>query len=466
MKRGDIVELEISSPAFEGSSVGRIDNLVVFVPYAVPGDRIRARITRKKRKYAEGVIEEILEPSGDRTEPRCIHFGTCGGCSLQNARYEKQLEYKQLQVQALMERIGGFKEVEVKPVIPSQQQFEYRNKMEYTFGAQRWLTAEEIASGEKFSRDFALGLHIPKRFDRILDLTECHLQDPESMKILDTCRTTAVDRGWLPYNVINHTGYLRNLIVRRGINTGELMVNLVTTSKDSEKTELLSQILLENIPSITTILNSINPGPNPSTMEEEIILFGDGKLTDRIGDTTYQISPFSFFQPNTRQAEILFSTIRDAAALEGTEILYDLYCGLGAIGIYLAGMVKKVIGVESHSRSVELARNNAKINGAADCHFFDMDVLEALSHEFLAENGKPNLVVLDPPRAGLHPKVVSSLLETAPDRIVYTSCNPATQARDLNLLGADYDLGTVQPVDMFPQTWHIESVATLCRRKV
>jgi len=466
MKRGDIVELEISSPAFEGSAVGRIDNLVVFVPYAVPGDRIRARITKKKRKFAEAVIEEILEHSGDRTDPRCRHFGTCGGCTLQNARYEKQLEYKQLQVTALMERIGGFKGIKVEPVLASRQQFEYRNKMEFTFGASRWLTSEEIASGKKFSRDFALGLHVPKRFDRILDLTECHLQDQVSMKILDICRNTAVTREWLPYNVVDHTGYLRNLIIRRGINTGDLMVNLVTTARDPEKIEFLCKELLDNVPSITTILNCINSGPNPTAMEEEIILHGDGMLSDRIEDTTYRISPFSFFQPNTSQAEILFSTIRDAALLEETETLYDLYCGLGTISLYLSGMVKKVIGVETHSRSVELARQNAEINNAGNCIFYDMDVLNALEDDFIAENGKPDIVILDPPRAGLHSKAVSGLLKTAPKRIVYTSCNPATQARDLNLLGESYDLVSVQPVDMFPQTWHIESVATLHRRKV
>ncbi len=466
MKRGDIIELEISSPAFEGSAVGRVDNLVVFVPYAIPGDRIRARITKKKRKFAEAVIEEILEYSGDRTDPRCRHFGTCGGCTLQNARYEKQLEYKQLQVTALMERIGGFRDIKVAPVLPSRQQFEYRNKMEFTFGASRWLTSEEISSGEKFSRDFALGLHVPKRFDRILDLTECHLQDQVSMKILDICRNTAVSKGWLPYNVVDHTGYLRNLIIRRGINTGDLMVNLVTTAHDPEKIELLRRELLDNVPSITTILNCINSGPNPTTMEEEIILYGDGMLLDRIGDTTYMISPFSFFQPNTSQAETLFSTIRDAASLSETETLYDLYCGLGAISLYLSGMVKKVIGVETHSRSVELAHQNAEMNKASNCHFYDMDVLNALEDDFIAENGKPDIVILDPPRAGLHPKALSGLLKAAPERIVYTSCNPATQARDLNLLSESYDLVSVQPVDMFPQTWHIESVATLHRRKV
>ena len=466
MKRGDIVELEISSPAFEGSAVGRVDNLVVFVPYAVPGDRIRARITRKKRKFAEAVIEEILEPSGDRTDPRCIHFGTCGGCTLQNARYEKQLEYKQLQVTALMERIGGFRDIKVNPVLASGQQFEYRNKMEYTFGASRWLTSEEIASGEKFSRDFALGLHVPKRFDRILDLTECHLQDQVSMKILGICRGTAIEKGWTPYNVVDHTGYLRNLIIRRGINTGDLMVNLVTTASDPEKIEFLCKELLDNVPSITTILNCINSGPNPTAMEEEIILHGNGMISDRIGDITYNIAPFSFFQPNTRQAEVLFSAIREAAALEGTETLYDLYCGLGAISLFLSGSAKKVVGVETHTRSVELARKNAEEQGSGNCRFFDMDVLEALEPDFLAENGKPDIVILDPPRAGLHPKALTGLLSAEPERIVYTSCNPATQARDLNLLGESYDLVSVQPVDMFPQTWHIESVATLRRRKV
>ncbi len=467
MKRGDITELEISSPAFEGSAVGRIDNLVVFVPYAVPGDRVKVRITRKKRKFAEAVIEEILSPSEDRTEPKCRHFGACGGCTLQNARYEKQLEYKQLQVQALMERIGGFRDITVKPVMPSQLNFEYRNKMEFTFGASRWITSEEIASGEKISRDFALGLHIPKRFDRILDLTECHLQAPSSTQILDICRKTAKEEGWKPYNVIDHSGYLRNLIIRRGINTGDLMVNLVTTSNDPERTNFLGQRLLNEVPEISTILNTINSGPNPTTIDEQIVLHGSGMLSDRIGHALYSISPYSFFQPNTRQAEVLFSTIRDAAKVKESDTVYDLYCGLGAISIFVAGQGGKIIGVESHDRSVELARENAAANGAANCGFFSMDVLDSLEDVFLNENGKPDIIILDPPRAGLHPKVVSKLMDAAaPRRIVYTSCNPATQARDLKLLSEKYDLIEVQPVDMFPQTWHIESVATLHKRNV
>ncbi len=466
MKRGDTVELEISAPAFEGSALGRIENLVIFVPYAVPGDRIRARITRKKKKYAEAVIEEVLEPSGDRVEARCRHFGTCGGCTLQNAVYEKQLEYKHQMVQGLMERIGGFRGIEVSPVIPSSQQYEYRNKMEFSFGASRWLTAEEIASGARLSRDFALGLHVPKRFDRVLDLKECHLQGQVGMRILGICRETAVAMGWKPYNVSDHSGYLRNLVIRRGINTGELMVNLVTTSIEPERADYLAKELLSKVPEITTILNSINSGPNPATIEEEIILHGSGMLTDRIGPITYTIAPFSFFQPNTRQAEILFAAIRDAASPTKNDTLYDLYCGLGAISLYLAGQAGSIIGVETHARSVELARENARKNGMENCSFFAMDVLESLEAGFLRENGRPDIVILDPPRMGLHPETVSRLLDAAPEKIVYTSCNPATQARDLNLLHERYDLSSVQPVDMFPQTWHIESVATLHLRKV
>lgn len=466
MKRGDLVELEISSPAFEGSAVGRIENLVVFVPYAVPGDRITAKIKRKRKKYAEAVIEKLLVPSPDRIEARCVHFGVCGGCTLQNADYQKQLEYKRTIVQELMERVGGLKQIMVEPVIPSPVQYEYRNKMEFSFGASRWLTSEEIASGEKLSRNFALGLHIPKRFDKILDLQECYLQHPSSTAILDICRKIALERHWTPYDVGSHSGYLRNLIIRRGINTGELMVNLVTTAYDPAKAELLMERVLEVEPTVTTFLNSINSGPNPTTIEEEHILLGDGMLRDRIGPITYRISPSSFFQPNTLQAENLLSTIKAAASPTPDDVVFDLYSGLGSISLFLAGTAGAVVGVESHARSVELAATNAPANGISNCRFYAGDVLEALQDDFFREYGRPDIVILDPPRVGLHPKAPSRILEAAPKKIIYTSCNPATQARDLSLLEEGYDIDSIQPVDMFPQTWHIESVATLRRRKV
>lgn len=466
MKRGDIIELDITSPAFEGSAVGRIDSMAVFVPFALPGDRIRARVTRKKKKFAEASIEEILSPSPDRVEAKCVHFGTCGGCRLQNADYEKQLEYKRSIVRELMKRIGGFKDIEVLPVMPSPRQYEYRNKMEFSFGARRWLTTDEIATGKKIERGFALGLHIPRRFDRILDLEECHLQEPVSMKILSLLRDTALEQNWSPYDTGEHKGYLRNLIIRVGINTGELMVNLVTTSREEERINHLGEILKQNFPEITTLLNSINPGPNPTLIEHEFVIFGSGMLRDRIGPFEYRISPSSFFQPNTLQAENLFATISAAASPEKGDTVYDLYCGLGAIGIYLSGEAGRIIGVESHTRSVELARENALLNDSDNCGFFAMDVLESLREEFIADNGRPDIVILDPPRAGLHPKAASRLLEASPKKIVYTSCNPATQARDLALLNEKYAVSSIQPIDMFPQTWHIESVATLHRRNV
>lgn len=461
--RGDRLELEIDSAAFEGTSVARLDELVVFVPFGVPGDRVQATITRKRRKYVEASIDEVISASPHRIEPQCKYFGTCGGCSLQNVEYEQQLIIKRQLVRDLLERIGGLKVPEVQRVLPSPRRYHYRNKMEFSFGTSRWLTREEIAGGSKLDRSFALGLHIPKRFDKVLDLEECYLQDSPSPQIVNWTREYARERGWPAYNSRTHEGYLRNLAIRMGAHTGDVMVNLVTASDLPERVRELSRALLERFPSISTIVNTINSTRSPVAVEAEIVYHGSGLIRDQVGDLIFQISPTSFFQPNPYQVEALFSEIRRIAEPARTSVVYDLYCGIGAISLFLSDSCSFVVGVENHQQSVRMAVSNAELNGIEGCRFFSADVLETLKPEFIRKNGKPDVLILDPPRAGLHPDVVKRVLKIGPRRIVYSSCNPATQARDLKLLAADYDILAVQPVDMFPQTFHIESVVGLGR---
>ncbi len=459
--RGDQLELEIDSAAYEGTTVARIDGLVVFVPYGVPGDRVRATITRKRRKYVEASIDEVVSASPHRVEPECRHFGLCGGCTLQNVEYEQQLKIKQELVKELLERIGGVQTPEVRPTIPSPQRYHYRNKMEFSFGTNRWLTREEIDSGEELQKGFALGLHIPKRFDKILDLEECHLQGPPSAEIVNRVREYVVEKGWPAYNSRSHEGYLRNLAIRMGSHTGEIMVNLITASDEPDRVNGLNTMLLEAFPSISTIVNSVNSTRSPVAVEKEIVCHGSGQIRERIQDLEFRISPTSFFQPNAYQAGNLFSEILRMAEPMKDSLIYDLYCGLGAISLFLARTCREVLGVENHQESVRMAANNAQLNGIENCRFVAADVVEALTPEFVRQNGKPDALVLDPPRAGLHPAVAKGLMRMKPKRIVYTSCNPATQARDLKILAEEYEILAVQPVDMFPQTYHIESVVAL-----
>lgn len=459
--RGDIVELDLESAAYEGSTVGRADNLVVFVPYGVPGDRVRALVRRKRRKYAEAVIEEVLEPSQSRVAPRCAHFGTCGGCNWQNVDYERQLAFKRQQVVDLLERVGGISDPPVESTLAAPEPFGYRNKMEFTFGARRWVSREEIESGRKLSRDFALGMHIPKRFDRILDLTECYLQADPSREIVNRVRRLALEHQWSAYNTRAHSGFLRNLVLRTGSNTGQWMVNLVTSRSEPERMELFSEALLGEFAGLTTLINSVNAGRSPVAAGEPVVLHGPGHISERLGSLEFQIGPTSFFQPNTRQAERLFEIIRDCAELRSRQTVYDLYCGLGAISLFVAPGVAHVVGIEAHPDSVRDARANASANGIDNCRFVTGDVRDALSSELITREGMPDVVIADPPRAGMHGDLCRRLIELRPRRIVYTSCNPATQARDLALLAGSYELERVRPVDMFPQTYHIEAVASL-----
>jgi 23S rRNA (uracil1939-C5)-methyltransferase len=463
--RGDLVELRIESAAYEGTSVGRLDRLVVFVPFGVPGDLAKVRIVRKRRRYLEGTIEELLEPSRHRTEPRCRHFGVCGGCRLQNMAYEEQLQIKQREVSALLERIGHLDGIEVLPTLPCPDPYFYRNKMEFSFGPKRWLTREEVESGREVARDFAAGLHIPKRYDRILDIQECYLQSEQTVPILECVRRLALARGWEPYDSREHQGFLRNLVIRVGQGTGEVMVALVTTRHDPACLRLVTEELLQSVPEVTTILNIVNSTRSPVASGDEGVVLGHGPgfIWEQLGHLRFRIAPGAFFQPNTKQAERLFGVIRELSDLEPDKNVYDLFCGMGAIGLFLSDQAERVVGVESWPESVDLARENARINGIENCAFFSGDAGEAFSSDFLQREGTPDVVILDPPRAGLPRGMVKRLMRHRPPRIVYTSCNPATQARDLGLLSEVYSVDMVQPVDMFPQTYHIEAVARLTR---
>lgn len=463
-KKGQTIELRVDSAAYEGFALGRLDGLVVFVRDAVPGDRVRAVVRKKKKNFLEAGLEEVLEPSPHRVKPRCRHFGVCGGCRWQNADYGLQLEFKREQVRDILERIGGFKDVEVRPTLASPDVYFYRNKMEFSFGAVRWLTQEDIESGAPVDRSFALGLHVPKRFDRILDLHECHLQSELSARLVNRVRELAKEQGWSPYDARTHQGYLRNLVIRTGVRTGQVMVNLVTRSDRPDREELFAKTLAAEFPEVTTSVCSVNATRSPVAAGQERVLSGDGTIAERIGDLTFRISPTTFFQPNTLQAERLYETVREFAGLTGSETLYDLYSGIGCIGLFLAGAAGRVVGAEQQERAVGEARRNALENEVDNAVFHAADSAAALSEDFLARNGAPDVLVVDPPRVGLSREVRAAVLKALPSRLVYVSCNPATQARDLDALRGAYEIRAVQPVDMFPHTYHIENVAALSRR--
>lgn len=456
------MELTIESAAFEGSSVARHEGMVVFVRNAVPGDRIRALVIRKKKRHAEAVVEEILEPSPHRIEARCRYFGVCGGCTWQSYEYQGQLDSKRLQVIDLLQRIGAIEDPQVEPTLASPDPFHYRNKMEFSFGNSRWLTKEEIESGQDFDRDFALGLHIPKRFDRILDLHECHLQSQASAQIVNFVRDFAKARGWSAYDPRIHEGFLRNLVIREGKQTGQRLVNLVTKRAEPERMEELCQALLERFPDdVTTFVNSVNEGRSPVASGEEAVFHGKGFIQEKLGGHTFRIAPTTFFQPNSLQAEQLFEVARELAELKGDEKIFDIYCGVGAISLFLSDRAQEVVGFDLHQRAIEDAARNAADNGVDNCRFLAMDATEVLQPAVTGQLGLPSLAVLDPPRVGLHKDVTQALLGSNIPRVVYISCNPATQARDLKILSERYAVKAVRPVDMFPHTYHIENVVAL-----
>jgi 23S rRNA (uracil1939-C5)-methyltransferase len=472
MIRGDEVVLTVEGVSNDGKAVGRVEGFVVFVRGGAPGDEVRVKVTRARRRYAEAAIVELLQPSADRTEPRCRHFGVCGGCAWQHVAYGAQLHFKRQHVQESLEKIGGFTTVSVDPVMAAQEPFFYRNKMEFSFG-ERWLSEEEMEEmrdGTAASVDrFALGLHIPLRFDRVLNLEECWLQSEKSSQILHIVRSFCREQGLSIYSTMTHTGYLRNLVIRESKRTGERMVNLVTSQDNPTVMEELSALLLSRFSDITTICNNITERKSLVAVgERERVYHGPGYITEKLGNKVFRVSANSFFQAHTEQTERLYETVKQLASLASSDVVYDLYSGTGTIALTLSDHVAEVVGVESSEPAVADAQRNAALNGVNNCVFIAGDVKEKLTRDtgWLGEHSLPSVVVLDPPRAGAHEKVLQQILRLKPSRIVYVSCNPATQARDLAVLCSTgiYAIQAVQPVDMFPHTNHVENVVALGMR--
>lgn len=463
LKKGTETELTIQAAAFEGKGIAKVDGLAVFVPNTAPGDHIRALITKNKKSYREGKLLEVLEPGPHRITPRCRHAETCGGCSWQHVDYDHQLEFKGEQVKDHMERIGGFSGIEVNDTIGCDQSFYYRNKMEYSIGHRRWLNPEEINSDDYVDDHcFAAGLHVPGRFDKVLDIQECHLQDPVSYQILDFVRSWCKEHEVAPYNPQDQKGFMRNVVIRISEYTDDLMVNLVTFEEDTKVIHRLSDALMEAFPQITTIVNNVNDRSNPTAVGRyEKVIYGDGYIVDRIGNYEFEIDANSFFQTNTRQAERLYEVARQYADIKPDDTVLDLYCGVGTLTLFLSEYARRVLGVELSKVAIKNARKNTEKNKVGNVDFLQGDIQSIINEGKLSEYPAVDCLITDPPRAGMHADVVEHINEMKVPKLVYISCNSSTMARDLKKLDDVYRIEEIQPVDMFPQTYHIETVAKL-----
>jgi len=466
----------VTGYAAEGKSLARVDGKVIFIEGAVPGDVVDVFVSTNKKDYGEGRATHIHEYSTERTTPFCQHFGTCGGCKWQMLPYNKQLEYKQQEVAQNFRRIGKVALPEMMQIVGADDTVHYRNKLEFTFSNKRYLTSEEIKTlplkdaettatdGEVSSKpDYggALGFHVPRIFDKIIEIQECFLMDDVNNTIRNSIRSFALENNYTYYDIKQHTGWLRNIIIRYCA-TGELMVNICLGYEDEVETKRLLDYVLQQVPAITTLLYTINTKWNDTIYDlTPQVYFGKGFVIEKLEEFSFKIGPKSFFQTNTKQAEKLYSITRDFAGLTGNEIVYDLYCGTGSIGIFVSKLAKKIIGVEVVAEAIEDAKVNAALNNIDHAEFFAGDVIKICDDAFFAAHGRPDVVITDPPRAGMHEKLVNKLLEIAAPKIVYVSCNTATQARDLSLLSAKYSVEKIQPVDMFPHTHHIECVVLL-----
>ncbi len=462
LKKGEEVSLSIEGAAFKGKGIGKVDGMAVFVHGSMPGDEVRARIIKKKKNYREGKLLEILTPSPDRIEPKCIHANVCGGCSWQHVPYSNQLEYKTQQVTDHIRRIGGL-DTPILPALRSDNEFHYRNKMEYSISTRRWLTEAEINS-EEYVDDtaFAAGLHAPGRFDKILNLNECFLQREESFQILEFVRNYCTEKGIEAFDTFAKSGFLRHVMIRDAFHTKDFMVNLVTFRDEPDTMKKLADALLSEFPIITTITNNVNDQISPTSVGRfQHIIHGPGYIRDKIGEFEFKIHPNAFFQTNTSQAEKLYEVARNYADLEDGDIVYDLYCGVGTLSLYMSEKASKVLGIELVDVAVQNAKYNAKENNVENVSFIKGDMKDVFTKEVVDEFGSPDVLITDPPRAGMHPDVVKRLCELKVPKLVYVSCDSSTMARDLKILSEVYDVIEVQPVDMFPQTYHVEAVAKL-----
>lgn len=476
MKKRDKRDFDIIGYAFEGKGIAKITReeagkeenndkkFVVFVNGAYPGDRVTAQIHKVKKAYAEAKTIKVLNPSHERTQAKCKYFGICGGCKSQDLKYDSQIKYKHEQVRDIFERLGGLSNFEMLPIVPSEKVFYYRNKMEFSF-AKRWLTEKEIGTEIKIAdKEFALGLHIPRIYDKVLNLEECYLCDDVYSRIVNFTRDFFKSRGETIYSTVTHTGYLRNLVIKKSHNTNDLMVNIVTHEYKEELIKEYASKLLEEVHSVTTIVNNINIKKAQIAIGDfEYVIYGDGNIYDTIGKYKFRISANSFFQTNTLQADNLYKTALEFADLSGSEIVYDLYSGAGTIAIYVSGNAKEVYAFETVEAAIEDAKINSKLNNISNVHYSQIDLNKSFFP--LISKSKiphPNVVIADPPRSGMNPQTVQDIIRLKPKKIVYVSCNPATQVRDINLfVEGGYKLIKIKPVDMFPHTYHIENVALL-----
>lgn len=460
-------DIRIEAVAAEGKSLARVDEKVVFVPFAVPGDVVDLQVKRKKNSYMEAVVTNVKEYSALRTEPLCKHFGVCGGCKWQCLKYEEQLKAKQQQVVDNLTRIGKIQLPEVSPILGSEKIYQYRNKLEFGFSDKRWLTQEEIDKDFKYEDMDAVGFHITGAFDKILDISECHLMDDINDQIRNFIRDYSHERRLTFYNLRENKGLLRSIMIRVS-NTGELMLLIQFRIESDEERrqalELLGQVG-ERFPQITSLLYVDNHKCNDTFGDQEVVVFkGKDHIFETMEDLRFKVGPKSFYQTNTDQAYNLYKVARSLAGLTGDQLVYDLYTGTGTIANFVAHKARKVIGIEYVPEAIEDAKVNSKINGIENTLFYAGDMKDILTKDFIETHGKPDVIITDPPRAGMHQSVIDSILFANPDRIVYVSCNPATQARDLQLLDAAYAVKAVQPVDMFPHTQHVENVVLLERR--
>ena len=468
MKRKDKIVLynvEIESVAAEGNALARVDGKVLFVPQCIPGDIVDVRLTRKRSGYMEGIVVNMVKPSPLRVEPFCKHYGVCGGCKWQALPYELQLKYKQQQVVDQLTRIGHLQLPEITSILGSEEIENYRNKLEFTFSNRRWLLSGEDPEAISPTERLGLGFHISGFFDKVLDIRECHLQAEPSNAIRNFVREYAIENGLSFFDLREQVGYLRNMIVRTASN-GDVMLIMVFFYEDEALRRGLLDALVAKFPQITSLHYVINGKKNDSISDLPCVrYYGEDCIYDTMEDIRFRISPKSFYQTNSKQAYRLYSVVREFADLKGDEVLYDLYTGTGTIGLFLSGKAKKVVGIEYVQEAIDDAKINAANNGITNSHFYAGDMKDMLTGKFIEENGHPDIVVLDPPRAGIHPDVAAVLLEAAPERMVYVSCNPASQARDLAILCQKYEITAVRPVDMFPHTHHVENVVALRLKK-
>lgn len=462
-----LTDILITDVAAEGKAIAKVDNLVIFVPYVVPGDVVDLQIKRKKHSYAEAEAIAIKKYSELRAKPFCKHFGVCGGCKWQCLPYEEQLRFKQKQVADNLTRIGKIELPEMMPILGSKHVARYRNKLEFGFSNKKWLTSEQVASGVQFDCMDAVGFHIPGAFDKILDIEECHLMDDINNRLRNGIRAYALAHGLTFFDLRQQTGLLRNMMIRTSA-TGEIMLLMqfcMRGADDEAQAKALLEHLHATFPEVTSLLYVNNTKCNDTIGDLDVITFaGTPFIYETMEGLRFKVGPKSFYQTNTEQAYELYKVARNFAALTGDELVYDLYTGTGTIANFVARQARQVVGIEYVPEAIEDAKVNAALNGLDNTLFYAGDMKDILTTGFIERHGKPDVIITDPPRAGMHADVVNAILFAAPRRIVYVSCNPATQARDLALLDADYRVTKVQPVDMFPQTHHVENVVCLERR--